>query len=901
MTTPIPQDPAGSTERPETGPSDQILGAVEDAFDAWSRPSGPGSRASDARARPTDREPPAGQPTPTAWNPPFPPLFSPDPEQRRAALTRLIAAPADARQGHVLGRILILDPDVRNRRMAAEALARQEADLPFDALERALADPDDEVRAACVRALARRGSAALHRIAPLLANRRTPATRQAAVSVVPGLLEPSVADGTATPVLEAVASMDPPPMRSEWASLAPIAEALGRGRLIGWLEGSSSCRVGAARLLSILGDLPSLEALAALGTDPAEEVRRLAQSAALKLAEDAPEDGFDPPAVGREPNAGQSDSGLEDAMVATLARGLEDPDPAVRKEARTALGGLPEGRLGSWVAEALEQGSGGLASRAASVAQALGLRESARALLVRAGMEAANGRGPYLGALASMRLSAEELAGLVQEVDAAHRQAAVRLVWETGGRAVLPLLSSLLQDPAGPVRMAVLELLADAGDPSSVDIAQRHLAGDSSAAVRATAVQTLAWAPASVRQDALARALADPDPDVRATAVEVLPQGVSGRMTDLLLAAFRDGDERVWRAAVRHLATMPAREGATLWSAIREAQPERRDDLVGTIERGAPDKLGRVAALRARADDPADRALAIELAARAGTGDATAVVIDALADPDPTVRRSAASAMRVLRTPAAVRALSGALSDPHAEVRIEATRALGLIDDDTVPDALISALRDPEIRVRNMAAESLVHWQSPAVARRLSAALGVAELRESAATGLQRMGRAAIDPLVRAVAEENRDVALAAAGVLDRIAGPAAFLERLSSTDPDVRLGAVEVLGAMGGPASVEALMSTLSDPDVRVRARSAALLGTLGDARAVRSLRRVFLTDPMPDVATAAESALGILGGVEDDWPGHAQPSLGHQGSATDPSEDDGPPPPDERPSGAD
>jgi hypothetical protein len=46
-------------------------------------------------------------------------------------------------------------------------------------------------------------------------------------------------------------------------------------------------------------------------------------------------------------------------------------------------------------------------------------------------------------------------------------------------------------------------------------------------------------------------------------------------------------------------------------------------------------------------------------------------------------------------------------------------------------------------------------------------------------------------------------------------------------------------------------------------------LLGELGDPRASRPLKRVFTTDPVSDVAAAAEQALRRLGELPED-PGH-------------------------------
>jgi HEAT repeat protein len=227
------------------------------------------------------------------------------------------------------------------------------------------------------------------------------------------------------------------------------------------------------------------------------------------------------------------------------------------------------------------------------------------------------------------------------------------------------------------------------------------------------------------------------------------------------------------------------------------------------------------------------------------------------------VRRTAAAAMTTLRAPAAVPALSRSLADPQAEVRIEAIRALGLIDDDTVPGVLIGALKDPEVRVREMAADALSRWHSPAVARRLAAALASPDLRKSAGDVLQLMGAMAVQALADVTTGDDPEASIAAGILLDRIAGPGPFIDELSSIEPDQRLRAVQVLSALGGPSASEALVTALSDPDVRVRSRAASALGALGYLPALKPLRRMFLTDPVAEAAGSAEAALRKLGAV--------------------------------------
>jgi HEAT repeat protein len=484
-------------------------------------------------------------------------------------------------------------------------------------------------------------------------------------------------------------------------------------------------------------------------------------------------------------------------------------------------------------------------------------------LLQRASSLPAEARGPFLGALLALRLDPSKLVELVRGVDPAHRQEAVRLAWQIAGRAVLTSLRSLLDETAGPVRMAVMEVLNESGEASAAEIAEDLLANDSSAAVRATAVYTLARSDRPTRLTALSQALADPDPDVRATAIEALTRGLGTDMMDLLLRALQDPDERVWQASLRQLAALPEEDLPLLWTAFRESPPSKREELVRTIERMDPDRLAALAVQNAHRPDAADRILATELAARAGTPEGTAAVVAALLDPDPVVRRTAAAAMSTLRTPTAIGVLTRSLSDPQADVRVEAVRALGMIDDDGVPPVLISTLKDPELRVRQMAAEALTRWQSPAVARRLAAALSSPDLRRPAGEVLYEIGQTAVGPLVEVATSDSLEAAAAAGALLERIAGPSAFTAGLSSVDPDERLRAAQVLGAIGGSVAADALLGALSDPDVRVRTRAATLLGGMGEQRAEKPLRRMFLSDPVAEAAAAAESALRMLGSV--------------------------------------
>ncbi len=810
---------------------DPILGAVREAFAAEPRPT---PAAPERRLPPP---PPAG-PTDALGRRA---VFGIDPNTRRAALVGLLAAGLGPADVEVVGRVLLTDPDPELRILAARGLADTRSPLPRGLIERSLLDPVDGVRAAAVELAAREGRSGIDLLIPLTGERSWSLSQRAALQRLPGIIREAggLTERELDQLLAIVGGLDPPPVAAERPWLGELARAVGLDRLIVELDGSEERRRGATRLLACESSPLSLEA-----------VSRARQDGIAGASAAA--------------SAGPTAAEIHD-IVAALSGALDDPDPMVRLQAQGALRSLPPEELVRWTTWSIRE-QGPASARAAALAGSLRLLEAAPGLLEAAAGLPDDERAVYLRALDELHPEAESLAALVSTVDPSLRAGAVRVAWQVGGRAILPFLVSLLEDSAGSVRLAVLEAFADSGDPGAERLAIELLRDDSSAAVRAFAVQMLARLPGEAAARAFSQALSDPDPDVRATAVEGLAEGWwSGPHAEspvaLLLTALHDEDDRVARAATARVAALPETELPAIWSAIRAASPRIRSDLIRAVEVFDPARLARLAGTNAQDADPSDRVLAVDLAARAATPESTRIVVGALSDPDSVVRRTAAAAMSAIRAPAAVHALARSLSDPQADVRVEAVRALGLIDDDAVPAILIEALKDPEVMVRTTAADALLRWRSPAVARRLASALGEADLRRPASDVLEKMGPAAVAPLIEVVTGSDPIAAAVAGGLLARISGPDRFVEALRSTDPGERLRAVEVVGAMGGRTASEALLASLTDPDVRVRTRSATLLGSLGDPRSVRALRRVFLSDPVMEVAAAAEAALRALG----------------------------------------
>ncbi len=104
------------------------------------------------------------------------------------------------------------------------------------------------------------------------------------------------------------------------------------------------------------------------------------------------------------------------------------------------------------------------------------------------------------------------------------------------------------------------------------------------------------------------------------------------------------------------------------------------------------------------------------------------------------------------------------------------------------------------------------------------------------------------------------------------------LIAALENSDADVRRGAAEALGKVGGARAVEPLVAALRDDNWRVRRSVAEALGKVGNARAVESLIAA-LKDDDSDVRQAATKALGKVGDARAVEPLIAALRGGNQG----------------------
>ena len=234
-----------------------------------------------------------------------------------------------------------------------------------------------------------------------------------------------------------------------------------------------------------------------------------------------------------------------------------------------------------------------------------------------------------------------------------------------------------------------------------------------------------------------------------------------------------------------------------------------------------------------------------------------------------TVRSRAALALGKIGDRQAIRPLLSALKDKEDEVRSAACLALGLFKDPSTFDEITNVLLDdPIIEVRQAAARALGDTQHPAALPYLMEALHDSFWwyeREYAAgdllSAIEKMGVAAVDPLIEALGDKEGTVRKFAAILLGKLGDPRA-IEPLGMTLYDmhheVGKASAESLAKFGASA-VGVLVEALSHPEMWIRIHSVLALSKIKDARVPPILLQM-LNDPEREVKKQVIQSLGEL-----------------------------------------
>jgi len=328
-----------------------------------------------------------------------------------------------------------------------------------------------------------------------------------------------------------------------------------------------------------------------------------------------------------------------------------------------------------------------------------------------------------------------------------------------------------------------------------------------------------------------------------------------------------------------------------------------RWDTVVTVQQRAIETLGQLEDTRATGtllailadDEPSLRASAATALGKVRDKRAIEPLTEALQDSDQIVRRKAISALgQIWEWPPLIR-----LGDESQAVRGRAAPVLGRLGDMQAVQPLIATLRDENGAVCASAATALGQLESreavePLIGVLLTRKESAARMR--AAEALGKLGdQRAIKPLMATLKEQERNVrwsVIKALGLLraeqaiqpliamsgdrdirEHVVEALAQIGQLSvpplvaalrGGEKEIKTGAAMSLGQIGGPQALEALRTSLeNDEDEAVRASAAWGLGHIGSAQAVEALATTLRSDKYRWVRASAAISLGQIGGV--------------------------------------
>ncbi len=303
---------------------------------------------------------------------------------------------------------------------------------------------------------------------------------------------------------------------------------------------------------------------------------------------------------------------------------------------------------------------------------------------------------------------------------------------------IVDQLLVLIQDERPAVRSATAQALGCMGDMRAAE-PLLHLLKDPDESVRSSATMQLGNLRPPAAVEALVARLADKNPGIRSSAAEVLGRIGDRKALDRLTKLLDDTDFKVRVVAAVALLRMDDLRGTECIAlGLKDADADNREFVFGQLSPPWVKKDSLLKCLIAALDDPSIR-----------------------------VRTLAASALGQIQTAAAADALWNKLED--GEIRQNIVSELSRMQDERALPLLIHDLDNAEPSRRRWAVE------------------GIADYGKAAA----------VDPLVKCLADPTSEVRLAAIGALIKLHAKEALPELnklLTDDDPEIRAHAARAI-----------------------------------------------------------------------------------------------------------
>ena len=419
----------------------------------------------------------------------------------------------------------------------------------------------------------------------------------------------------------------------------------------------------------------------------------------------------------------------------------------------------------------------------------------------------------------------EHLISALQDDDSAIRLAVVQALGRLKEARAASALVQGMRDPDPEVREAVVGALMQVGDATCIEVLVGALK-DLNLSVRRRAAKALdffGWKPSNDIQkvlrfvalgdymkaatvgvlalEPLLNALRDKQCLNRRSVVEALSQIGDERVLKPLIGALRDADSHVRVAAVEALGSL--------------RDPRSAEPLT----------------LSLKDQDPLVRAAAANALGTMNDNGSFERLLSSLKDSNWSVRKASVESLGKLKDTRGVEPLTVLLNDSDHDVREAVVAALGLIRHRSAIEHLVVTLADSQSSVRYAAAGVLrlidLEWEKSIEARRAIPALKAAMtskeywVRQAASDTLSKLNDSPKpEPTLNAFTDPV---------FYKRAAALQALLQALGDWDRDLRLAAAEALGRIADQRAMEPLTAVLMDVDEWVRQGAEKALLRLG------------------------------------------------------------------------
>jgi len=226
-------------------------------------------------------------------------------------------------------------------------------------------------------------------------------------------------------------------------------------------------------------------------------------------------------------------------------------------------------------------------------------------------------------------------------------------------------------------------------------------------------------------------------------------------------------------------------------------------------------------------------------------------LVEHLAHEDAGVRKFIVDIMGGIGSAAIIHELTTALADSDANVAAAAAESLGMIGDALALPSLLQALERDDLLIRYAILEALVKIGTPVPIGVITPLVGDPLLKKAVFECLGVIGDLASAPLlVDGLGDRARNVREAALTALDHLRSRTAAEQFKSS--------AGERLRGLAGTEAVEYLTAMRESPDSRIRTSAIAILGMVGDPRAVAIFTSGYRDESLQQAVLGAMREMG-------------------------------------------